>query len=320
MRETVRRRALLPELTKRVKELILANNLDYAGVASAELLVNEPEKHKPTDYLPGALSVVSFGIKLGLGAQLSNELAHEGGPRHTIFSYLWHGYNLPSWQFLDRTALKVTRLLEREGYIAVPVMSASTFDVQGNLMEFSNLRAAVAAGLGDLGWSGEVLTPEHGPRVRFGSVITTADLVPDRMYSGPRLCNIESCSKLGGGRTLCAARCPTHALGPDSSEVKIGNSTFTVARLDRFKCMWASMGLIKETSGLRDIPMPANVGVEDIFAALDQRDPAQALELGCLSLRGDYCGRCILSCPVGASEKVARRVRMARKKKAASST
>ena len=53
-----------PELTARVKELALANHLDYVGIASAERLRDEPERRKPDDYLPGAQAVVSLGIRL----------------------------------------------------------------------------------------------------------------------------------------------------------------------------------------------------------------------------------------------------------------
>lgn len=303
---------MLSDLAGKVKDLVLSSNLDYVGVASVELLQNEPERHKPQDYLPGAQSVVVFGIKLSLGVQLSNKLAHDVGPRHLIFPYLWHGYNLPSWHFLDRTALRLTRLLEKEGNLAVPVMSASTYDIQSNLMEFSHQHAAVAAGLGDLSWSGLVLTPDAGAKARFGSVITTARLEPDPMYHGARLCTIEKCMNQGKGIPPCARICPTKALGPDTYDVLIGGKTFKVAKLDRFKCMWGSMGLTRESSGLRDIPVPEPARVEDVFNALNQRDPLQSLELMCMNGRGDYCGRCIMECPVGNSEEVEKRLRKAK--------
>jgi epoxyqueuosine reductase len=289
------------ELTKKVKELVLANSLDYVGIASAEALQNEPERHKPSDYLPSARSVVSIGIRLGLGVELSNRLAHGGAPRQTIFPYLWHGFGLPSWQFLDRTALLITRLIEREGYIAVPVMSASTFDIQSSLMEFSNNHAAVAAGLGDLGWSGMVLTPDRGPRARFGSVITNAPLEVDPVYSGPRLCHVDRCARQGKGEPLCMKLCPTKALGQGSEEVIIGARRFKTTKVSRFRCMWGSMGLHEEK-----IPLPKGreVTVEDIFETLAERDPVRALELMGVNERGDYCGRCLMACPVGASEKV----------------
>ncbi len=292
------------ELKQAVKQLALANNLDYVGMAAVDSLQGEPAGRKPTNYLPGAQTVISLGIKLSLGVQLSNKLAHRLGQRYKIFPYLWHGFNLPSWHFLDRTALLVSRLLEKSGYIAVPVMSGSNFDIQSNLMEFSNNHTAVAAGLGDLGWSGLVLTLDVGPRVRFGSVITTAKLDPDRMYNGPKLCDLDKCKKMGQGEPICRKVCPTKALGTDSAEVILGDKHFEVARLDRFRCMWGSMGLTKETFQSQDIPMPENVSVEDVFAALGRRESAQAAELMCIKDRGDYCGRCIMECPVGASKMV----------------
>jgi epoxyqueuosine reductase len=305
------------ELTRKVKEMALANNLDYVGIASVESLQNEPLDRKPTDYLPGAQTVVSFGIKLSLGAQLSNRLAHEIGPRHAIFPYLWHGYGLPSWQFLDRTAVLITRLLEKEGYIAVPITSGSIFDIQSNLMEFSNLHAAVAAGLGDLGWCGLVLTPDAGPKARFGAVITTAKLDTDNVYQGPRLCDVDNCRKQGGGTPLCAKVCPTGAFGKDSEVIVIGDKTFNIAKYNRFRCMWGSMGLVKESLGLQDLTMPDEVSVEDVYDVLAKRDPVQSLELICINERGDYCGKCIMACPVGTSSRVDEKISQVKKKRRA---
>ncbi|MEO0249279.1 MAG: hypothetical protein ABIN58_06980, partial [candidate division WOR-3 bacterium] len=287
-------------LTAQVKELVLSNHLDYVGIAPASRLVHEPEGRRPDDYLPGAVSVVSLGIRLGKGVIEANRLAYSGGPRHAIYSYLWHGFGLPSFHYLDRTAFLMTRLLEKAGYIAVPTLAISTFDIQSNLTEFSNQHAAVAAGLGELGFSGLVLTPDAGPRARFTSVITTAPLDPDPLYDGPTLCSMEACSTLGQGRPLCEKRCAARAIGPDSKSVNIGGKEFQVGTFARFRCMWGSMGLLKETLGMRDIPMPENdeIGPDDVFAALSKRDPSQALELIVIG-RGDYCGQCIVECPAG---------------------
>jgi epoxyqueuosine reductase len=270
------------------------------GITSAERLQDEPDRRKPDDYLPGARTVVSLGIRLSQGVMLANRLAHHGGPRHAIYSYLWYGFGLPSLHYLDRTALLLTRLLEKEGHIAIPVMATSPFDIQSNLTEFSNPHAAVAAGLGELGFSGLVMTPDVGPRARFSSVITTAPLEPDAQYAGPRLCDVEACKKLGQGRLLCQASCPTKAIGPDHVRVKVGERYFDVGQFARFRCMWGSMGLLKETMGLKEIPMPEKTELDagDILEALGKRDPSQALELMVIG-RGDYCGKCIMECPVG---------------------
>lgn len=290
------------ELTRKVKKLVLANNLDYVGIAPAESLKSEPEGIKPDDFLPGAQSVVCLGIKLSLGSQLANKMAHRY-QRNLIYSYLWHGFGLPSLHFIDRTALLVTRLLEKEGYLAVPVMSASTFDTRSSIMEFSNQHAAIAAGLGDLGWSGLVLTPDMGPRTRFGSVITNAKLETEGIYRGPRLCDVEKCKELGQGLPLCAKLCPTKALRAESDNVIIGDRGFQVAKFDRYRCMWASMGLTKKALGLKEIPMPENVTPEDVMAGMKERDAEQVAETLVIK-RGDYCGKCIMECPVGSPAKI----------------
>ena len=66
---------------------------------------------------------------------------------------------------------------------------------------------AVAAGLGQFGWHSIVLTPEFGPRNRFGAVLTTLKLKPDPMMSGKRLCDFEHCH-------VCEKVCPTGAIPP----------------------------------------------------------------------------------------------------------
>jgi epoxyqueuosine reductase len=291
-------------LNEKIKEIAFANHVDYCGIASADSMAHEPEGFRPSDLLPTARTVISLGVKLSLGVQLANRLAHKHRRlRHTIYSYLWHGFGLPSLHYLDRTALLITRFLEKEGYVAVPTMAASTFDIRSSLTEFSNIHAAVACGLGELGWGELVLTADAGPRARFGSVITTAPL--DVGFGSPMSdrCNLAKCRELGGGVPLCAHVCPTKAIGPGEEKVKIGNKVYKTAKIDRWKCMWGSMGLSKDALGLRDIPMPENVGIDEVFNALRERDPAQSLELMVIG-RGDYCGKCLMVCPVGKSDKV----------------
>ena len=67
---------------------------------------------------------------------------------------------------------------------------------------FSHRHAALLAGLGTFGVNNTLLTPEYGPRVRFGSVITAADLPPDPLLA-ENLCT--RCM-------LCVRACPAGAL------------------------------------------------------------------------------------------------------------
>ncbi len=71
---------------------------------------------------------------------------------------------------------------------------ASFQSVDWNLTpSFSHRYGAVAAGTGAMGWSGNVLHPDHGARVLYNTVITDAELPPDPMLEktpcdGCRIC------------------------------------------------------------------------------------------------------------------------------------
>ena len=55
-------------------------------------------------------------------------------------------------------------------------------------LQFQFRLAAVACGLGEIGWSKMLLTPEFGPLQRVAFIFTDAELEYDEMYSGPPLC------------------------------------------------------------------------------------------------------------------------------------
>jgi hypothetical protein len=57
---------------------------------------------------------------------------------------------------------------------------------------FSHRHAATRAGLGEFGYSNLVLTREFGPRQRFNSIVTNAELAPDPLISEP-ICLREAC-------------------------------------------------------------------------------------------------------------------------------
>lgn len=60
---------------------------------------------------------------------------------------------------------------------------------------FSHRCAAVAAGLGRVGWSGNVVTEKFGARVLFGSIITDAELEPDKPLEKNPCIGCKICEK-----------------------------------------------------------------------------------------------------------------------------
>ncbi len=61
--------------------------------------------------------------------------------------------------------------------------------------DFSHRCAAVAAGLGRVGWSGNVVTEDYGARVLFNSIITDAKLIPDAPMEKNPCNNCKLCEK-----------------------------------------------------------------------------------------------------------------------------
>jgi len=210
------------ELTTRIKHLALNGGAAKVGIAGLDALAGPPTAD-PTRVLPGARSVVSFLVvepEAAILKYLSKEDASE---------YRNHFYE--NIQTLGRVGLSVADALRRAGYRAVPVSPNGVYEPRSNVVKglippFSHRYAAVAAGLGVIGWSGNVMTPEYGSRVYLSSVVTDAALVPDRPLdeSPCDRCNIclhacpggfmsltESVTFTLGGRAVTHAKKGVHA-------------------------------------------------------------------------------------------------------------
>ena len=123
------------------------------------------------------------------------------------------------------------------GHITVPTPASPPYDAKELVGIFSHRHAAVAAGLGEIGWNKMVLIPGAGPKVRLVSVITRAELDPSPMYEGPHLYDPMTCGK------ACVEVCPTRALS-DTEKVRfnIGGKTFEHGEFDKRKCLSAPCG------------------------------------------------------------------------------
>ncbi|MFO8008078.1 MAG: 4Fe-4S dicluster domain-containing protein [Candidatus Brocadiia bacterium] len=93
--------------------------------------------------------------------------------------------------------------------------------------------AGVAAGLGELGHSKLLLTPQFGPRQRVFVVLTDAELEPDPLFTG------SVCDECG----LCVEACPADAIPTErSAEVPVGERLYSHAPLDCATCPQVHQG------------------------------------------------------------------------------
>jgi len=267
--------------------------LDLFGVAPVRRLEGGPEGGRPTDYLPHATSVVVCGAKIPDAAV---EVAgHYEEPGKTLGPYMWYGYVLLNWD-LSSAARRLVRLLETRGFKGLPFPPTGLLYKYGTRADFSHRHAAVAAGLGEFGFSGLLLTPEFGPRQRLVSIITDAPLKSSPMYHGPKLCRPDACGY------ACIKACPTTAMSGKVS-LTIGERTFEHAKLHGIKCKWPF-----PEKGFRrtKVPMPPNPTDEDLkeVSRSTQVHPFDAALSQFTFV--PQCGACIFSCPSPHFEKVSR--------------
>lgn len=278
------------DIKKLVKDTAFSCGMDMCGIASIDRYVESPKGHHPTDILPGCKSVIVVGVGLLNGAIQANFRWFEDGRNDLKGLYGTYGYAMLPNFLLTYTCYAVARAIERNtGEIATPLSTGPY--TNGNQMSIRH--SAVAAGLGEFGWLSLVLTPKFGPRNRFGVILTTAEIEPDPMYNGPKLCDPEKCR-------ICVDACPTKAIGEYGSEdcrsCKVGDKDFTYGKISFTRCEGPTKGLRKKFGGPGDYLDNDDPTDAEIAAA----NAAKPQMKGGFS-RGEawHCGRCITYCPVG---------------------
>lgn len=273
------------DLTGSLRHLAVERlGVDLMGVAPAERLAGGPEGGRPTDYLSTATSVIVLAAKML--DSLIDVAGHYDEPGKTLGPYMWYGYPVLNWD-LSSAANRVARFLETRGFRALPFPPTGMLYKYGDRADFSHRHAAVAAGLGEIGFSGLVLTPRFGPRQRLVSILTDAPLQPSPLYDGPALCRPDECG------LACIEACPTDAM-TGSTSFAIESKTFSHARLHPVRCKWpfAEKGFRRTK-----VAMPADPTEEDFREAMISTGPhPYDAALGQFTFV-PQCGACIFACP-----------------------
>ena len=112
---------------------------------------------------------VSMGISLhdAIVDQLPN---HKELPVAKTYDYLYGTVNAS----LNRIALHLSDVINVHGYQTLLIPASDTLDKEKSIGLFSHKLAANLAGLGWIGPSCLLITPEAGPRVRWVTVLTDA--------------------------------------------------------------------------------------------------------------------------------------------------
>lgn len=169
----------------------MADGAALLGVADLGLIGSSRGAFTDEDMAPFSRAVVA-AVRLS-GAVLDQIRDH---PTKLYF----HHYRMIN-ALLDRIALRITNLIQGDGYQALPIPASQIVDWDTQIAHCSHKHAAEAAGLGWIGRSNLLVTPEYGSQVRLVTVLTDMPLEAGKP--------IEN----GCGQCLaCIAPCPADAI------------------------------------------------------------------------------------------------------------
>lgn len=173
--------------------------------------------HRPKDLMPDARSVIVIGVPI-------QRTILETAPS----IYYNHLYTVVN-NLLDQATERLALELNISGYNAVYIPRDGYSGLQGLKDKpesfFSHRHAAYLAGFGTFGWNNMLLNPEYGPRMRYASVVTEAELP----YSDVMTADV--CIRCG----RCTRSCPAHAVGDDDYPKAITLKDRCTAEEERLK-------------------------------------------------------------------------------------
>jgi epoxyqueuosine reductase len=183
------------DLDAHIRTLAHSLDADYFGVAnlsSAHDVIRAQGGERVARY-PGAIAI---------GMVLQDRLV-DLLPEHDLAAailYRHNSYDVVNLA-LDQIALRIANTLQRAGFDTFPIPASKRTDDDRICGIFSQKLAAHLAGLGWIGKSCLLITPDHGPRVRWVTILTDAPLRPTGTPVEPQC----------GSCTACVDICPEHA-------------------------------------------------------------------------------------------------------------
>lgn len=208
------------DLNDRIENLTINSGVDFFGVADLS------PAHDAI-LAQGGPGVGEYPRSVSIGIALPQSIVDQlpkRAERAVAVNYRHHGYDVIN-QRLDLCGSQVSSFLQQEGYSAFPVPASRRVDDKHICAEFSHKLAAHLAGLGWIGKSCLLITPEKGPRVRWATVLTDAPVEKTG----------EAIEERCGDCTECIEMCPVKAFtGRPFREGEPREKRFDAGKCDRY--------------------------------------------------------------------------------------
>ena len=204
-------------LDEDLQNLAMSLGADLYGIADLRPYENEMVEQ-------GGKLVSGYPFAVSVGLRLLDTIVDQvpnRSERAIRVLYRSHTYDVVNGR-LDVISIALASLLQKEGYRAMPVPASERIDDERICAMFSHKMAAHLAGLGWIGKSCLLITPQYGPRVRWTTVMTDYPFTRPGIPMDPRGGNCEECVKA----------CPTSAFTGRMFDQKEPRAT----RFDARKC------------------------------------------------------------------------------------
>ncbi|HEY3422108.1 MAG TPA: 4Fe-4S double cluster binding domain-containing protein [Methanocellaceae archaeon] len=214
-------------LDESLEKFAVAHGADFYGVADLA-------RAKEAIADQGGPDIAMYPRAISIGIRLMDPIVDQlpqRSKRAVSVSYKTHCYDVINGR-LDLIISELSSLIQREGYKAYPVPASERMDDERICAIFSHKMAAHLAGLGWIGKSCLLVTPEWGPRARWATILTDAPLKAGK----PMEQRCGTCME-------CTNICPQHAFTGryfDESEPR-------ESRYDALKCQEYLRSLEKTT-------------------------------------------------------------------------
>jgi len=189
--------------------LKLAKNeqVSVFGIGSALEMSNEPPGHRPEDLLPGARSLICFGIPIPREVYRLPIYKEET---------VWRSQNL-LYRRLDTLSIRIATLLEESGKQAIPTFGCLPLDIneRRDIVGYLNqIRMGEVTRIGVIGKNGLLIHSQYGARLMLGGVVTTATLPRMRYPDIDEVGCPPDCQ-------ICVDACPVQAISLRNKRVEI---------------------------------------------------------------------------------------------------